>query len=314
MFPGVRNWRKNTSVLKILSGIKRGETIWARGPFACNLALALKQEGLVQRVIFDARGAYHAELNEYNVTGEDHLKKEIGAIEKQALQASDALLAVSSKLTEWWLEHYHFTPKNYRVIPCTLSENFEPALPSEQELLDLRKKTGFNASDVVLVYSGSSAGWQSFSLVDDFLHQQMSANPNVKLIFLSSHPPKDSKTFKEFSNRIVAKWVEPAEVRNILLAADYGLLVRENSVTNQVASPVKFAEYLSCGLQVIISEQIGDFASFVQTHNCGILYDAGEDLLPVPYSKKKLNHVLALMHFSKRSEPILKKYSSLLAG
>lgn len=314
MFPKVKNWRSNVSVLKVLGGIQKDDTIWARGPFACNMAISLKRQGLAGKIMFDARGAYHAEFNEYKVAGDNSINNEIGAIEKSALKESDAQLAVSAKLVEWWQQHYNFTPAHYEVIPCTLSSDFEEPLPHASELQELRSKLGFSATDVVLVYSGSSAGWQSFELIDDYLFQKMTKDPNLKLIFLSPHTPPNSKAFKTFSSRILTKWVKPSEVRNILLAADYGLLIREDSVTNQVASPVKFAEYLSCGLQVIISEQIGDFSSFVKENDCGMFHTENKTLESISYVQKDLTHRLALIHFSKKSELIQKKYARLLAG
>src|SRR5207249_3408785 len=161
-----------------------------------------------------------------------------------------------------WKEQYSFSPKKYALIPCTLNTIFAEQFPSGDTILSLRNSLGFSPSDIILVYSGSSAGWQSFDLVDDFLFKSMSENEKIKLLFLSDEKPTNSKTFDAFENRIIKRWVRPNEVRDLLLCADYGLLIREKSVTNQVASPVKFAEYLACGLQIIISEGIGDFTSF----------------------------------------------------
>jgi len=312
MFPKARFWKLNLFTLFFSSLFSAEKKIWARGPFACNLALSLKKAGLIKKVVFDARGAYLAELTEYDVTGSDSVKNSIAAIEKKALEKSDSHLAVSAKLSQWWKDQYQFTPKRSAVIPCTLSNLFLSSLPPATEIKSLRSKMGFTEDEIVLVYSGSSAGWQSFDLVDEFLYPLFSKHPNLRLIFLSNEAPTQSKTFKEFGDRTLTKWVKPAEVRNILLAADHGILLREKSVTNQVASPVKFAEYLSCGLQVIISEGIGDFSDFVKQHGCGFLYPA--EIVPqkVTRALKESNNKLALTYFSKQSPEIKKGYSYLL--
>jgi len=312
MFPKARLWKLNLFTLFFACLFSGQKKIWARGPFACNLSLSLKKLGLIKKVWFDARGAYMAELTEYDVTGSTSLKNKIASIEKMALEISDVQLAVSDKLQQWWKEHYHFTPKRSFVIPCTLSESFVSPLPASAETNKLRAEMGFREEDVVLVYSGSSAGWQSFELVDDFLYPLLTKHPNLRLIFLSNGTPERSKTFKEFGDRILTKWVKPAEVRNILLASDYGILLREKSVTNQVASPVKFAEYLSCGLQVIISEGIGDFSDYVKHHGCGILHPCTITPGKVSRAQKESNNKLALTHFSKHSREIKKGYSYLL--
>ncbi|MGZ3942935.1 MAG: hypothetical protein ACXVOH_13290, partial [Bacteroidia bacterium] len=314
MFPKVQFWKMNKLTLLFVCLFGGNKKIWARGPFACNLALSMKSTGLVKKVLFDARGAYFAELTEYNVVENETVKNNIFSIEKNALERSDAQLAVSRKLVEWWKEQYNFTPATHAEIPCTISTHFNTPFPIENEVEHARKALGFSRQDVVLVYSGTSAGWQSFTMVDEYLYRQFSANPHLKLLFLSDETPKDSKLFVEFNDRIVTKWVKPEEVRSLLITADYGLLIREESITNKVASPVKFAEYLSCGLQVIISGNIGDFTSFTQEHNCGFLFSDKNEFVHVPYSQKASNHQLALQHFTKESPEIIKGYEKLFSA
>ena len=314
MFPKVRFWKVNTILLFFVCLLTGNKKIWARGPFACNMAISIKKIGLLKKVLFDARGAYLAELTEYNVAQDEIVKKAIPSIEKNALFKSDAQLAVSKKLIEWWKQQYGFTPSLSAQIPCTISTHFNSPLNVEQEIEHARKAFNITKEDVVLVYSGSSAGWQSFELVDDYLFKQFTENKQLKLIFLSNEIPKDSKLFSGFKNRIITKWVKPQEVRDLLLLADYGLLIREESITNKVASPVKFAEYLSCGLQVIISENIGDFSDFVRQHNCGILYSKENKLLHTSYQQKLNNNRLALKHFTKESTEILSGYEKLFSA
>ena len=68
--------------------------------------------------------------------------------------------------------------------------------------------------------------------------------------------------------------------------ADYGYVFREQSVTNQVASPVKVAEYLSCGLKVLISENLGDYSSMIKENDLGRIIDDDFELEKVSLSKK----------------------------
>ena len=43
---------------------------------------------------------------------------------------------------------------------------------------------------------------------------------------------------------------------------------------NQVASPTKFAEYLMCGLPIVISPNVGDFSELVTERSWGFEYEA----------------------------------------
>ena len=313
MFPKVRYWKLNTIILFLICFFLGENKIWARGPFACNIAIYLKKLKLVHRVLFDGRGAYQAELTEYNVVEDSNVKNNIEQIERIALLRSDAQLAVSTKLVEWWKEKYSYASNSYAIIPCTLSDFFCKEFINESEWMLAREKSGFKKEDIVLVYSGSSAGWQSFSLVDDFLHELFSKNVHVKLFFLSDAPPSESRTFKKFPDRINTQWLKPEDVSSLLITADYGILIRESSITNKVASPVKFAEYLACGLQVLISEGIGDFTDFVKKEHCGLIFNEVTNLQGIPFIQKAKTHQLALQYFSKEADNNKEAYKKLLA-
>jgi hypothetical protein len=312
MFPKVRLWKLNTITLFLVCLFSGERKVWARGAFAANMATSLKNMKLVKSVLFDVRGAYQAELTEYNVVADSGVVNSIEQIEKNALIKSNAQLVVSNKLVEWWKVKYNYTPGTYATIPCTLSDYFCKDFTTETEWLTKRESMGYSKDDIVLVYSGSSAGWQSFKLVDEFLYHIFSSNSNVKLIFLSNEVPKDSKVFQAYSDRISTKWVKPEEVSNILTMADYGLLIREASITNQVASPVKFAEYLACGLQVIISEGIGDFTNFVKEQDCGLVFSKDMNLEKVPFAQKIKNNQLARHYFLKESDVNKQAYKKLI--
>ncbi|MHB8262052.1 MAG: glycosyltransferase family protein [Bacteroidia bacterium] len=312
MFPKVRFWKLNTITLFLICLFSGKRKVWARGPFACNMAVYLKKSKLITQVVFDARGAYQAELTEYSVVEDRSVKNNIDKIENNALVKSEAQLSVSNKLVEWWKIKYNYSSTKFVVIPCTLSSLFYRDLCSEEELLMARKKGGFAAEDIVLIYSGSSAGWQSFSMVDDFLYELFSDNTNIKLIFLSNEIPAASKTFQKYADRITTKWLKPNEVFDLMILADYGILIREPSVTNQVASPVKFAEYLACGLQVLISEGIGDFTEFVKEHQCGLLLSKKMKIEKVSFAQKVKNHKLAMQYFLKEADVNKNAYKKLL--
>jgi hypothetical protein len=67
-----------------------------------------------------------------------------------------------------------------------------------------------------------------------------------------------------------------AEVARYLTAGDIGLLLRESCPVNQVASPVKFGEYLAAGLPVVISDGIGDYSSLVREERLGVTLENAE--------------------------------------
>ena len=312
MFPKVGLWRFNIIQLFFVCLLLNSKQIIGRGVFATNLALTLKKIKFIKKVIFDARGAYHAELTEYNVISNKKIISQIKNIENKAISCSDYRLAVSEALVGYWKKNYGYNSQNHVVIPCTLSSDFIFEFPTQNQLKNLKQQTTFlKNEDIVLVYSGSSAGWQSFTLLEEWLLNAFKNNEHLKLIMLTNHPPQNSTFFDEYKNRIYTKWLQPTEVKNMLLIADYGLMYREDTVTNQVASPVKFAEYLSCGLQIITSTNLGDFSDFVKTKNCGFVLPSQITFTQVDYSTKKQNYNLAMQFLIKQNYK--QSYLKLLA-
>lgn len=162
------------------------------------------------------------------------------------------------------------------------------------------------------MYSGSSASWQSFKLIDTLLSDILSKQEKVKVLLLTDKINPESSLLKQFTEKVKTNWLNTNEVPAALMACDYGLLYREKSITNKVASPVKFAEYLACGLNVIISNDLGDYSNFTLKHNCGLTNPENHVFKPISYQNKLNNNTLAKKHFLKHVfEEAYKRISEL---
>jgi len=307
MFPGVQNWKFNAFLICFLKLIYKPKSIIGRGVFACNLALIAKSKST--RIIYDGRGAISAEWNEYKV-GHPKLIKSICQIEKLAVLNVDFRIAVSYKLVQYWNEEFNYDLNNYVVIPCTLNSQYENLKFNQIENQEIREELNFNKDDVVLVYSGSNAGWQSFDILNDFLRKQLSNDERCKVLFLSNENSQIKELKLEFPNRIKVLKVDVKLVPKYLMTCDYGLMIREDSITNSVASPVKFAEYLACGLKVIVSNNLGDYSEFVKKNNLGNLYYETKSIKKVEVDDKGLIRDFALINFTKQT--FIKEYSKIL--
>ena len=306
MFPGVHRWRRNAFLLTLISFIKKPDAIIGRSVLATKLALILKKNNRIKKVIYDGRGAITAEWKEYQVVANAELLASIFESEKEVVLTSDFRIAVSEKLLAYWKREFNYESNNHVVIPCTLNKIYEDVVISPDKIKKARGLMGLQLEDIVFIYSGSVAGWQSFNLLYDFIKPLLLTNKNIKLIFLADKDDNISKIENEFKGRVFCYHVKPIEVPGYLLAADFGLLIRENTITNQVASPVKFAEYLSCGLPVIISEKLGDYSDFVVKNNCGYLLNKFQ-IEPI---NKSTIHKTAIDNFTKNN--FLNSYSELV--
>ncbi|MBP7245980.1 MAG: hypothetical protein KBA99_11835 [Bacteroidia bacterium] len=312
MLPKATYWRLNVIQLWILCFLLRPTSIIARNVIAANMALKIRNSSAVKTVCFDGRGAIAAEWKEYDVNVVDQWKQEIDQLEQRAVIESDYRIAVTEKLVDYWHKQYSYASGKHVVIPCTLNSSFLPNIPSDSEKTQARKNIGLQAHDIVLAYSGSTAGWQSFSTLYNYLAPFLKQKSENKVLFLSKPEDNIQQLEKEFPGQILQKWVNHHEVPMVLSACDMGILIREDSVTNRVASPTKFAEYLSAGLQVIITDNIGDYSDFVKEHHCGIIANGKPlpNIQNVDYTTRSRMINLVNLHFTKKAQ--LLNYSELM--
>jgi len=293
MVPTMKRWKRNTAILAWVCRMLKPSGLICRGPFATWMALRMRERGLTKKVCFDGRGAYAAEWEEYRIIDDDALIAQFRPLEHEAVNSSDFRIAVSHALVDHWRERYKYEGQAHVVIPCTLGNEVEGAAPVFAERTE---------ANVRLVYSGSTAGWQSFDLLKSLLTQVLDAQRNVHVLFLSKRDANNSALEAAYPGRVAVKWLDHAQVAAALAECDYGIMVRERTITNQVASPTKFAEYLSSGLRVITNEGLGDFSELVQAHDLGLVVEEGRplpELKQVERSERQRLRAFALQHFVK---------------
>ena len=308
MFPKIKFWKLNIFTLIPIFIFKKNNILISRNAISTNLGFILKKLGLIKKVIFDARALEYEQYKEYSIINNKSFIKKFFDIEKKAVLYSDYRLAVSHTLVNYWSKNFNYSKENYSVIPSTLNRlhlsNFKNIK---------RENLGYKKNDIIFVYSGSSSDWQSFSKIIFFMNNFFQRNNKYKLLILSNKTNELVESIKKFPNQISIKWFELSDVIQVLKICDYGLLIREESITNKVASPVKFAEYLFAGLKIIISPNVGDYSKFVVENNCGYLEN--KITLPlrnVTLKEKKASKELALNNFSKNSVIIENEYINLM--
>ncbi len=124
---------------------------------------------------------------------------------------------------------------------------------------EVRTKLGIKEGEVVFVFSsGGSALWQN----SEFIINNLVAN-NYKVINLS-------KQVMDKQN-VINLFVDYNDVPLFLNAADIAIIWRHKDIVNKVASPVKFSEYVCCGLPVISNESVGLIIKYINETGYGQL-------------------------------------------
>ena len=315
MWPSRLGWKGNLSLIKLLQSRLKNEVIICRGVLATNLAYHFKRRGIVKKIVYDARGATSAEWLEYLFTENRKMIRNVEQLEQTAVVSSDFRMSISESLVAYWNDRFSYNSLNHVIIPTTLGSTFlEPLLTGDARNI-LRKKYGFMPDDIVVTYSGSSAEWQSFSTMDQVVRSLMDENENIKFLLLTNKPGCLETLKHEYPHRVSIMTSKPESMFEKLNMADYGLLVREESVTNKVAAPTKFAEYLAAGCNVLLKGNVGDYNEFILENKCGRILDHSKEyaLQLLTDAERDRNNALAHDYFCKYSNVIETRYRQLVS-
>jgi len=130
---------------------------------------------------------------------------------------------------------------------------------------------------LVLVYSGGlSISWHIPDKIFGFFKRFKEVYDNAFFLVLTTDFDLIDDLRAKYdlaSEDIFAAEIDNREIRKYLNAADLSLLLREDVPLNNVASPTKFAEYLMCGLPVVISPNVGDYSRLVAEKKIGYVYE-----------------------------------------
>ena len=236
------------------------------------------------RVIFDSRGADVEELR-YIEGGRDSWRAKVRLYltllhEQKAVRSADRVFVVSEQLLEYHLRKGKDLSKHkIVVVPGAADRN---SFFFEQSLRDRCRRDLTLQDEIVLVYSGGLAQkWAVPDKLFELLQAVRSHIDNVILLVLTPDVDIGTSLRKKYGLSEKEALVTRAryqDVNKYLNAGDIGLLLRENDPTNTNASPTKFSEYLLCGLPVIISSSVTDFAAFVRQQQVGYVLESFDEL------------------------------------
>jgi len=188
------------------------------------------------------------------------------------IKGSNWIIFVSHAMQDHFENKYDLSITNCSVIPCAV---MDIPLMSYEERNQSRLKEGLQDKFVVC-YAGSAEEYQ--------LPEEMCKIYEKILLYLPSAffqilTPQGS-VFVQYlhalgihPNNYKILNIPHTEVFKYLQIADMGLLLRDSSLVNRVASPTKFAEYCIAGLPVLMTDAIGDFSDIVKEHEIGMIYD-----------------------------------------
>jgi len=155
----------------------------------------------------------------------------------------------------------HCDPDKIHVIPNAKDDTlFAPG--DESSRAETRAKMGIDADAPLLIYAGS-LGPQYHPLGMLQLFEQVHAlDPSAHFLILSGMQEVAQELLPQINaearENVIIHRCSSDEVAPLMASADLGLSLRQPSFSQQAVCPIKIAEYLLCGLSVVMLRGVGD--------------------------------------------------------
>jgi glycosyltransferase involved in cell wall biosynthesis len=231
------------------------------------------------KVILD----YHGRIPEEYVflgKGGRPSRKVLEHLERWAVRHADHIIVVSARLREYLQETYSIPPGKLSVIPCCADPRLFRYQPELRE--ETRRKLHLH-DRFVCTHLGSFFEWyEPEFLIKVFKQIQEAVSGIAHLLIVTAESVR--------TNTYLSRHLDPPtftvitatheDVPALLNASDLGFLLLRSSRNIRTSSPVKFAEYLNCGVPVMITPEVGDYSELVQTSGTGIVLRPDQNIGP----------------------------------
>lgn len=125
-------------------------------------------------------------------------------------------------------------------------------------------------------YIGGASSWQKVDEMLSLFKMILKHNPAAKMYIAT-------RDFSDFESKIKKLSLESSielctldgrdEINAFLSKMQFGFLLRDDIVVNNIASPIKLAEYLSCDVNVITTNALKSFYSEINYYKAGVILE-----------------------------------------
>ncbi|MEM5551706.1 hypothetical protein WNY63_13300 [Pseudoalteromonas neustonica] len=218
-------------------------------------------------------------------------------LELIALNVSDSCIYVSD-----YMKTYYdgLVLKKSIVLPCISTLKKSNSV--------VRRKSSY-------CYIGGMSEWQKVDWMLKYMNGVFQIDNQASLKIATRDKLKATELVlnfidKKYLDRVtVVSLSNESEVEEFLSGVEFGFLLREESNVNYVSSPIKLAEYLSCGVNVLLSPSIKSYAGAVSDYRAGSIINFYLDVNIVPYcepaSLELYNDLFSIQVLSKRVKGLL---------
>ncbi len=221
-----------------------------------------------------------------------------------SLRVSDKQILVSTYMKEYLEKTRKFRFRDFVIVPCTSNLEY---------VHDQRVKHSF-------IYIGGLSVWQRIDRILTMFATIIKKVPESRLYLITYETDKALKLVdkyipEKYHQNVVCKTITDREkISKLLSSMEYGFLIRDDDPINNVSSPIKLAEYLSCGVNVIISKSVLSYTGTIEEEGCGIIIDADSDIEKIFKHTPEERAAIDVYNKIFNREVILDKYKNFITN
>jgi glycosyltransferase involved in cell wall biosynthesis len=254
---------------------KRIELVHARSHIPAIIASRLKRRFNV-RMIFDLRGLMADEYVDAAHWNQHGLRYRLTKLmEKNLFANADAVVTLTERIwpviRDW--EGLRGRDVVHQIVPCCV--DLSRFTFNAQTRRAKRIELGISEHQNVLVYSGSIGGWYLTDEMAEFFSHLRQINDDWHFLWLTQGSAElIRKTMNKHgitTDRYSVVNASPADVPAYLSSADAAVAFYKPALSRLATSPVKVAEYLACGLPIVLNTGVGDSEELITCEGVGAL-------------------------------------------
>lgn len=197
-----------------------------------------------------------------------------------AFRITKGVIYVSESMKDYY-EKVYAIKKNSIIVPC-LSEFSQTGIKVE------RIPNSF-------VYIGGLSVWQCFEETLQLYAKIRKPDSIFHIITLDVETARNKvlDIIGDDNNIEIYGIKDRTKIPSILNQFQYGFLIRKRDIVNMVAAPIKFLEYLSCGVNVIMTDAVPSYAKLVKENHVGTVVELSDTNISINAYNAKAKEVYA---------------------
>lgn len=204
-------------------------------------------------------------------------------LDKHGIKSSvlylDGYFVVTEALKDYLRQNYKINSKaEFYIAPCATVKTDEGYFKKYEEYRrTYRAKYNIEDLTKVFIYSGGVSSWQCIEETIS-LYKKIKEKIIDSRLLLFSHNIDSVLKLVGDDKDIIVDMYRPEELTKALCAGDFAFMLRTDCITNNVAFPNKFLEYVQSKMKIITTPYVYEIAKQIKENELGFLYKTDNNL------------------------------------